>query len=94
MAQLTSADYRDIRDDCYRPGFGKVELKLLASLPNETTMMSAFQAAEDRTVAAFALFRSDMESALGIPQNAASLTLAQKLFASYCVWKVKSIRGS
>lgn len=93
MAQLTASDYKAIRKDCYRPSFGKEELKLLAALPNESKMMQIFQAAEDRAVAAFALFRADMEAALSIPSNAASLALATKLFASYCVWKVNNLRA-
>lgn len=91
MATLVAADYREIRKAAYQAGAGKEELKALASLPNEPTLLTIFQAAEDRTVAAFALFRADMEAALGIPQNAASLALARKLYAAYVSWKLSHI---
>lgn len=91
MATLTAADYRDIRKSCYAKGAGKEELKALSSLPNEATLLSVFQAAEGRTVAAFLLFRADMESLLGIPQNAASLALAKKLYVAYLLWKISHV---
>lgn len=93
MAVLTASDYGEIRDSAYTASGAKSNFKALAAIPNETKTMQVFQAAEDRTVAAFALFRADMESALGIPQNVASLNLAVKLYASYCAWKVGSLRG-
>jgi hypothetical protein len=91
MATVTASDYRNLRDSCYRNGGGKEELKTLATLPNEAKLLSIFQAAEDRTVAAFALFRADMETALGVAQDAASLALAKKFFAAYCQWKINNI---
>lgn len=91
MATLTAADYKDIRKSCYVKGGGKEELKTLASLPNEPTLLSIFQAAEDRTIAAFVLFRADMESALGIPSNPASLALAKKLYVAYLLWKISHV---
>ena len=88
MATLTASDYRDIRDYVFRPGAGKEEIKSLATVPNETKTMQVFQASEDRTIAGFALFRADMESILGIAQNAASLELAKKYFTAFCAWKM------
>lgn len=91
MAQLTASDYNQIRDWCYKKGTGKEELKALATLPPESVLMAIFQAAEDRTIAAFALFRADMEAALGIPSNAASLALARKVYAAYVSWKLTHV---
>lgn len=91
MAQLQPDDYKQIRKACYRKGAGKEELRALPSLPSESVLLSIFQAAEDRTIAAFALFRSDMETALGIPTNAASLALARKLYTGYIAWKLENV---
>ena len=91
MATLTAADYSVIRKSAYAKGTGKEELKALTTLPSESVLLSIFQAAEDRTVAGFLLFRADMEAALGIAQNAASLALAKKLYVAYMLWKLTHI---
>lgn len=88
MAQLTAADYKQIRRAVYQAGAGKEELKSLAGLPNEAKLLAVFQAAEDRTVAAFVAFRADLETILGIPTNAASLALARKVYVAYLTWKM------
>lgn len=91
MAVLTAANYKELRKACYQNGAGKEELKALSALPNETKLLAIFQAAEDRTVAAFNLFRADMEAQLGIPSNGTSLALARKLYAAYCSWKLRNV---
>jgi hypothetical protein len=91
VATLGNADYKEIREYVYRKGFGKEELQQLATLPPEGTLKTTMQAAEDRTVTAFGLFRADMEAALGIPQNADSQALARKLYAGYLSWKLAHV---
>lgn len=86
---LTEADRGFIREYLYRPGFGKEELQAACpTLPNAPAQLTALQAAEDRTLAAFTLFRADMETAFNIPANAASLALAKKVYIAYIVWKM------
>ena len=85
MAQLTAADYKVIRKALYTAGAGKEELKALASLPTEATLMAIFQAAEDRTVAAFNLFKADLDAALGVTTTVAA---AKKVYAAYLKWKL------
>jgi hypothetical protein len=85
VAQLTADDYKTIRRYLYRAGYGKEELKSLPALPTESTLLEIFQAAEDRTVAAFLLFKADLDSLLGVTTTTAA---AKKVYAAYLAWKL------
>lgn len=88
MAQLTAADYRVLRKAVYQKGAGKEELKSLPSLPNESTLLAIFQAAEDRTVAAFTAFKADLDGLLGVTTTVAA---AKKVYAAYLSWKLTNV---
>ena len=63
MAVLTNQDYADLRNEWYRSGFGKEELKALPALPSSTQIKAAFQAIEDTFTTAV------------IPQGAVGMTV-------------------
>jgi hypothetical protein len=89
MAQLTTSDYRELRDSVYRLGAGKEELKALANLPNKTQILAAFQGLEDATVAHFtSTVKPAIDAALGVTTSTA---LARKIYAGYLLWKISHV---
>jgi len=86
MAALTSSDYGKLRRRAYSSAGCKAELKALPNLPAEPKLLAIFQAAEDRTVTAFTLFKADVELHLG---QTITLAFARKLFAGFLAWRME-----
>jgi hypothetical protein len=91
MAQLTDADYAEIRDDFFRMGFGKEEMKALAGgLPTQAALLAGLQTFEDTLVSAFAGMKTDFDTAISRTTTNAG---CQKILAAYLRWKVKQLLG-
>lgn len=84
MATLINTDYGRLRDLLYRAGFGKEELKALASLPNESQILAGFQVFEDFWTNNAAQVKSNLEAALG---RSITNTLARKFGRAWLEWK-------
>ena len=91
MAQLTEADYREIRQEFYRFGFGKEECKALASLPNAAQFLAGLQTFEDTLIGAFAGMKADFDTATGRTWTNIGV---QKILAAYLRWKIKQLLGA
>lgn len=91
MATLTTADYQEIRDDFYRLGFGKEEMKALSGgLPTQAQLLAGLQTFEDALVNAFAGMKTDFDTAIGRTTTNAG---CQKVLAAYLRWKINELLG-
>lgn len=91
MAQLTADDYREIRKDFFRMGFGKEEFKALAGgMPPEPALLAGLQSLEDAMVANFASMKLGMDAAFG---RTTTNVGCQKIMAAYLRWKIRDLLG-
>ena len=90
MAQLTAADYRQLRKSVYSVGAGKEEIKALpGGVPSEAKILDMFQDLEDDTVSHFATQQSIIETALGVTPT---LPLEKKIMVAYYLWKIEQLK--
>ena len=87
MAALTATDYSAIRDELYRFGNGKDELKALPGLPNEAQLKAAFQALEDFWTSNAAALKTSMQTAIG---QTITNALAKKISRAWLQNKFKA----
>jgi len=90
MAALDWNDYKELRQQTYKQGYGKEELKTLDPFPNKQTLMNTFQAIEDWFVAAYPALKLEIETVLG---QSITNTLAQKLVRVWFLWKASRLLG-
>ena len=84
MAVLNIEAVRTLWRSVFREGDGKEECKEWATLPTGNQIQQSFQAIEDRTTAAFALAKADIETILG---HSITATAMKKLGRAWLRWR-------